>query len=94
MAYEDDLIAITARLTAHEFILEVFTANMTADWPDDNVAEFWDKMTSRPPYLSKGPVDVEAMDAQNAQYQLIIENFAQKSSKRRDEVIQGRARQR
>lgn len=94
MAYEDDLIAITARLTAHEFILEVFAANITADWPDDNVAQFWEHMTTRPPYLARGPVDVEAMEAQNAQYQLIIENFAQKAKNRRDEVIQGRNAQR
>jgi len=94
MTDDDTLIEITARLTAHEFILEVFTANITAEWPDDNVSEFWKNIVNREPYLSKGPVDVDAMQKQNARYQSMIENFSRKSMKRREEVIQGRARRR
>jgi len=94
MTDDATLIEITARLTAHEFILEVFTANITADWSDHNVAEFWKSLVNREPYISKGPVDVDVMERQVARYQSMIESFSQKSMKRREEVIQGRARQR
>ena len=90
MPKDIDLTDIYARLTAHEFLLEVFTANITADWPDGNVAEFWKNMTKRSPYLSKGPVDVEVLEEHKDQYWAIIENFSRKSMKRREEVIQGR----
>lgn len=79
-------VQVAARFTALEFVLEVMIANQLAFMPAEASEDFKQALLDRQAYISRGPVDVNVMQAISAASEQVLQNFVTKVADREADI--------
>jgi septum formation inhibitor MinC len=79
-------VQVYAKLSALEFVLEVLLANELAHQPAEDTELFKQALVDAPGHIRSGPVDVDLVQAVQAETKVQLERFVEKLSKREAEL--------
>lgn len=93
---DDQILQLAGRISAHEFLLEVFIANWMADMTSEQISGFADDLVrvGRKAYgpVTGDPAEIQRIQRVRAAGEEAIENLARKAERRAREIRERKSR--